>query len=114
MLDMTALFPSATFQPDATVGDGSSQIDKMIWVPGGTFRMGSDEHYPEEAPAHRVTVDGFWIDQFPVTNERFARFVRATGHLTVAELPPDPADYPGASPELMQPGSLVFHKPRHR
>ena len=95
MLDMTALFPSATFQPDATVGDGSSQTDKMIWIPGGTFRMGSDKHYPEEAPAHRVTVDGFWMDQHPVTNRQFREFVRATKHVTVAEITPDPKDYPG-------------------
>ena len=80
MLDMTALFPSATFQPDATVRDDSSQIDQMIWIQGGTFRMGSDKHYPEEAPAHRVTVDGFWIDLHPVTNRQFREFVRATKH----------------------------------
>ena len=83
----------------------------MIWVPTSTFRMGSNDHYLEEAPAHRVTVDGFWIDRYPITNERFARFVRATGHVTVAELPPNPADYPGALPELLHPGSLVFRKP---
>ena len=85
----------------------------MMWVPTGTFRMGSNEHYPEEAPAHRVTVDGFWIDRHPVTNERFARFVRETGHVTFAELPPNPDDYPGALPELLHPGSLVFRKPTH-
>src|SRR6201999_1145088 len=73
----------------------------MVWIPGGTFRMGSNSHYPEEAPEHRVTVDGFWIDRHPVTNARFARFVAATGHTTFAELPPDPADYPGAIPELL-------------
>ena len=78
MLEMTALFPSATFQSDAIVRDGSSQIDEMIWIPGGTFRMGSDKHYPEEAPAHRVTVDGFWMDRHPVTNRQFREFVRAT------------------------------------
>jgi sulfatase-modifying factor enzyme 1 len=61
----------------------------MIWIPGGTFRMGSDHHYPEEAPAHRVTVDGFWIDPTPVTNRQFKQFVKATGHKTVAEIPPD-------------------------
>ena len=61
----------------------------MVWVPGGTFRMGSDHHYPEERPAHRVTVDGFWIDRYPVTNERFARFVGRTGHVTFAEIPPN-------------------------
>jgi len=83
----------------------------MRWIPGGTFTMGSDAHYPEEAPAHKVTVDGFWIDSRPVTNEAFARFVDATGHTTVAEVPPDPAEYPGALPEMLYPGSLVFQKP---
>jgi formylglycine-generating enzyme len=59
----------------ATIYDGPADIDKMIWVPGGTFRMGSDKHYPEEAPAHRVTVDGFWMDRYPVTNRQFRAFV---------------------------------------
>ena len=83
----------------------------MVWVPGGTFRMGSDRHYPEERPAHPVTVDGFWIDRFPVTNERFGRFVDATGHVTTAEIPPDPAEYPGARPEMLHAGSLLFVQP---
>ena len=83
----------------------------MVWIPGGTFRMGSDEHYPEERPAHRVTVDGFWVDRSPVTNERFARFVEATGHVTFAELTPKAEDYPGALPEMLFAGSMVFVKP---
>ena len=86
----------------------------MVWVPGGTFRMGSDSHYPEEAPAHRVAVDGFWIDRHPVTNERFARFVAETGHVTFAEIAPNPADYPGAFPNMLHPGSLVFRSPAGR
>ena len=73
--------------------------------------MGSDTHYPEEAPAHPVTVDGFWMDRYPVTNEAFARFVEETGHVTFAEIAPDPADYPGALPEMLYAASLVFHKP---
>jgi formylglycine-generating enzyme len=83
----------------------------MVWIPGGTFRMGSDVHYPEEAPAHRVTVDGFWVDRTPVTNRQFKEFVRATGHVTTAEIPPDPKDYPGALPYMLKPGSLVFMPP---
>ena len=63
---------------------GDSRTDDMVWIPGGTFRMGSNDHYPEEAPAHRVTVDGFWIDRTPVTNRQFKRFILATGHI----LPP--------------------------
>ena len=70
--------------------------------------MGSDRHYPEEAPARRIAVDPFWIDQTPVTNAQFARFVEATGHVTFAELAPDPADYPGMDPALAEPASLVF------
>ena len=70
-------------------GQGGPPIDQhTVWVPGGTFRMGSDRHYPEEAPSHRVTLDGFWIDRYPVTNERFARFVEDTGHVTFAERAP--------------------------
>jgi formylglycine-generating enzyme len=81
---------------------------EMVAVPGGTFVMGSDHHYPEEAPAHEVRIDGFLMDVTPVTNNRFAAFVDATGYVTTAEQPPDPAQYPGALPEMMQPGSLVF------
>ena len=83
----------------------------MVWIPGGTFRMGSDEHYPEEAPAQQASVDGFWMDQCPVTNRQFEAFVQATGHRTLAEIAPDPAQYPGGKRELMNPGSLVFKKP---
>jgi formylglycine-generating enzyme required for sulfatase activity len=85
--------------------------DDMVWIPGGTFRMGSDKHYPEERPAYRVTVDGFWIDRSPVTNARFARFVEATGYRTTAEMLPEAADYPDALPELLHAGSLVFVQP---
>jgi sulfatase modifying factor 1 len=60
----------------------------MVRIPGGTFRMGSDDHYPEEAPAHRVTVADFWIDRTPVTNRQFKEFVKATGHVTFAEFRP--------------------------
>ncbi|MCJ2059495.1 formylglycine-generating enzyme family protein [Methylobacterium sp. J-048] len=84
----------------------------MRWIPGGTFRMGSDRHYPEEAPARRVALDGFWIDEAPLTNAQFAKFVMDTGHRTVAEIPPDPRDYPGALPHMLHPGSLVFMPPR--
>ena len=89
----------------------SSHQADMIWIPGGTFRMGSDKHYPEEAPVHRVTVDAFWIDRTPVTNREFREFVRATGHVTFAEIAPDPMDYPGALPNMLKVGSLVFNPP---
>jgi formylglycine-generating enzyme required for sulfatase activity len=85
--------------------------DNMVWIPGGTFRMGSDHHYPEEAPAHQVSVDGFWIDRTPVTNRQFKQFVKATGYKTFAEIPPDPKDYPGALPHMLYAGSLVFIHP---
>jgi formylglycine-generating enzyme len=86
----------------------------MVWVPGGTFLMGSDDHYPEEAPAHRCHVDGFWIDRDTVTNRQFAHFVTSTGYLTVAEESPDPSDYPGAKPEMLVPASIVFCQPPQR
>lgn len=86
----------------------SLSTDAMIAIPGGEFAMGSDAFYPEEAPVRRVRVDAFRIDETPVTNARFAEFVAATGHVTFAELPPDPKQYPGMLPELAFPGSLVF------
>jgi formylglycine-generating enzyme required for sulfatase activity len=76
--------------------------------------MGSDKHYAEEAPeapVHRVTVDGFWIDRTRVTNREFRKFVNATGHVTFAEIPPDPKDDPGALPHMVKAGSLVFTPP---
>lgn len=83
----------------------------MVWVPGGRFVMGSDHHYPEEAPAHEAEVGGFWMDRAPVTNAEFRKFIKATGYQTQAERPADPADYPGARPEQLHPASIVFLPP---
>jgi len=80
----------------------------MVRIEGGRFKMGSDAHYPEEAPARWVEVDDFWIDVRPVSSRDFSRFVRETGWVTVAEQAPDPAQYPGALPEFLAPASLVF------
>ena len=99
-------------EPTARLTAAPQHAD-MVHVSGGTFRMGSDRHYREEAPAHRVTVDGFWIDRAPVTNAQFRRFVEETGHVTFAELPPKPEDYPGAMPHMLRAGSLVFSPPEH-
>jgi len=90
----------------------TNATDDMVWIPGGTFRMGSDRHYAEEAPVHRVSVDGFWIDATPVTNRQFRKFVNATGYVTTAELIPDANDYPGALPHMLKAGSLVFTPPK--
>lgn len=92
----------------------SNPFPGMVWIPGGTFTMGSDLHYPEEAPTHKVTVDGFWMDQFTVTNHDFQKFVEETHYVTIAERPLDPNDYPSASPEALVPGSLVFKKTKGR
>ena len=80
----------------------------MVWVPGGTYLMGSDAHYPEESPARAVEVSGFWLGRTTVTNADYARFVQDTGYVTVAERPLDPADFPGAPAENLVPGSMVF------
>jgi formylglycine-generating enzyme required for sulfatase activity len=86
-------------------------LKDMVTVPGGAFLMGSDDFYPEEGPVHRVSVSGFLMDEHAVTVAEYRRFVSATGHVTVAERAPDPAQYPGVPPELLVPGSLVFHQP---
>ena len=85
---------------------------KMLLLPGGEFSMGSDDHYPEERPMHRVKVTSFHIDRFLVTNKEFEKFVRETGYLTFAERPLNVADYPGVSVDALQPGSLVFSPKR--
>ena len=82
--------------------------NEPVSLPGGTFLMGSDAHYPEEAPTHHVRVDPFGIAATPVTNAEFEVFVRATGYVTVAERPLDPAEYPDAPAENLVPGSMVF------
>ncbi|HEV3153734.1 MAG TPA: formylglycine-generating enzyme family protein [Candidatus Baltobacteraceae bacterium] len=80
----------------------------LVLIPGGTFFMGSEDFYPEEAPVHEETVGSFFIDRFPVTNDRFAEFVNDSGYITLAEQPPNPADYPGVPVEALVAGSLVF------
>ena len=85
----------------------------MLWIPGGTFRMGSEDFYPDEKPIQEVVVDGFWMDRHLVTNARFAAFVEATSYVTLAERPLNPADYPGAPEENLVPGALVFQKTAH-
>ncbi len=93
----------------ASPGPGDPQPG-MAWIPGGSFRMGSEDFYPEEGPVHEVSVDGFWMDERPVTVAEFRRFAKLTGYTTVAERAPNPSDYPGADPQMLVPGSLVFNK----
>lgn len=80
----------------------------MALVAGGTFRMGSDDFYPDERPVHERAVSSFWIDRYEVTNELFAGFVDDTGYVTVAERELDPAAFPGADPADLVPGAMVF------
>lgn len=87
-----------------------ANLENMAWIPGGKFLMGSDKFYPEEKPVRQVTVSGFYIDKYEVTNEEYQKFVDATGYITVAERRLDPAHYPGADPALLAPGALVFQK----
>jgi len=108
---MSSAAPSTQSTKEKVTSPGRPPAKDMVWIPGGTFQMGSDHHYPEEAPAHQVKVSGFWMDKYTVTNEQFQKFVKATGYVTFAERAPNPADYPGAKPEQLIPASLVFQKP---
>ncbi|HEY6353194.1 MAG TPA: SUMF1/EgtB/PvdO family nonheme iron enzyme, partial [Burkholderiaceae bacterium] len=83
----------------------------MVWIPAGMFLMGSDRHYPEEAPAHKVQAAGFWVDRTPVTNREFRRFVEATGHVTFAEIAPDPKDYPVRCRTCCRPARWCSRRP---
>ena len=97
-----------------TVNTPAPAPEGMVWIPGGAFSMGSeDAEMPDARPFHRVAIDGFWMDQTEVTNAEFARFVKATGYVTVAERTPDAKDFPGALPENLVAGSVVFTAPNH-
>jgi formylglycine-generating enzyme required for sulfatase activity len=84
----------------------------MVWIPGGEFWMGAEE-FPDAQPWHRVSVDGFWMDKTEITNEQFAKFVNATKYVTLAEQAPRAEDFPGAPPENLVAGSVVFSPPDH-
>jgi len=95
---------------------------EMIWIEGGTFWMGAEEGNKmmphgginNESPIHEVKLDGFWIDKYPVTNEQYSEFVKATGYVTYSEQTPKAEDWPGAKPEMLVPASIVFKKPSHK
>lgn len=87
------------------------KLGGMKLIRGGTFRMGCDDFYDDEKPVRTATVGDFWIDETSVTNAQFARFVAETGHVTLAELAPDPSFYPRMDPAMAQPGSAVFTPP---
>lgn len=105
---------NAVIQPELASPSPTIPAPGMVWIPGGSYRMGSDRHYPEEAPAHPVAVDGFWMDATPVTNAQFARFVDDTGYVTYCEIPPDASQYPDADRAMLFAGSAVFVPPPHR
>lgn len=87
-------------------------LEGMVWIPGGTFWMGCEDcDMPDSTPVHLVEVDGYWMDVTPVTNAQFARFVEATGYVTIAERKPDPRDYPGVDSTKLVAGSAVFTSP---
>src|SRR5680860_634965 len=93
---------------------GPAPYADMVWIPGGAFAMGAIDFYPEERPVQTVKVSGFWMDAAPVTNAQFAAFVAATGYETLAEHAPDASHFPGARPDLLVPGALVFRKTKTR
>jgi formylglycine-generating enzyme len=112
LLAETAGCRLAASLPVAGRDQATCSKEGMAWVPGGAFLMGSNHHYPEESPAHRVRVDPFWMDVTTVTNDEFTCFVAETGYVTLAERPPNPEEYPDALVELLVPASAVFTPPQ--
>jgi formylglycine-generating enzyme len=108
-----AVSAKATVKADAKpVGPAP---EGMVWIPRGSFWMGADDTTMTDAkPVHEVTVSGFWMDRTEVTNRQFAKFVGATGYVTIAERKPDPKDFPDAPPDKLVPGSIVFSPPAGR
>ena len=97
--------------PASIATPSANWTNDMVWIPAGTFWMGNNAGQADEKPVHKVSLDGFWMDKTEVTNEQFEEFVRATKYVTVAERKPNPEDFPGADPELLVPGSVVFYPP---
>ena len=124
---MTEGLPTATSSFAPTVENknapAGSAPEGMAWIPGGEFSMGAQDPPMKDPvgmqatldsrPIHRVYVDGFWMDKTDVTNAEFAKFVRATGYVTVAERKPKAEDFPEAPPENLVAGSVVFSPPDH-
>ena len=104
---------SATPAPQPSQAPAESPAPAgMAWIPGGEFAMGSDEPmFGDARPIHRVYVDAFWMDRTEVTNTQFEAFVKATGYITIAERTPRAEDFPGAPPENLVAGSVVFAPP---
>src|SRR6516165_230662 len=123
--DSTGIYAIGKFLPTIpNPGAAPSQTPEgMIWVPGGEFSMGAQDPpamdevgmqaTKDSRPIHRVYVDAFWMDSTDVTNQQFAQFVRATKYITVAERKPKAEDFPGAPPENLVPGAVVFSPPDH-
>jgi formylglycine-generating enzyme required for sulfatase activity len=119
----TVAEPEATFLPTIVneIAAPEPAPAGMVWIPGGEFSMGSAAEAEalcdiagitrDAQPIHRVAVDGFWMAATEVTNAQFAKFVDATGYMTIAERKPNAADFPGAPPDLLVPGSTVFTPP---
>jgi formylglycine-generating enzyme required for sulfatase activity len=130
------LYPARSEQPSASTtvsafqptvenpkGPGGEQPPGMVWIRGGEFSMGAAETpgmnmvgmqaTTDSRPIHRVYVDGFWMDKSEVTNEQFATFVEATAYVTIAERTPRAEDFPGAPPENLVAGAVVFSPPDH-
>jgi formylglycine-generating enzyme required for sulfatase activity len=101
---------TARTKPAAPSPPPEAGPEGMAWVPGGSSWMG-DHDFPDARPVHAVVVDGFWMDATEVTNAQFARFVKDTGYVTVAERSPDPKEFPGVPPSDLKPGSIVFTPP---
>jgi sulfatase modifying factor 1 len=114
---VASVVTTACGAPPPAAGTARASADPhagMVWIPGGEFWMGCEDcGMPDALPLHLVSVDGFWMDATPVTNEQFGRFVTATHYITVAERQPDPKEFPGVPPSALQPGSVVFTRPTH-
>jgi len=103
--------------------DAAKTPDGMVWIPGGEFSMGANDPPDmddvgmtatlDARPIHRVYVNAFFMDKTDVTNAQFAEFVKATGYVTIAERTPTAEEFPGAPPENLSAGSVVFSPPDH-